>query len=306
MSSKQKREEKNLLPLYRSKNGGFLYREVRVGTTTGSDKWGTNCSHRDIDGVLLSNGPEDIPEMERVFKYSASKYVFQEYLTKSRIELLEAKTELNTGVIGQIIAAGHLFNEQIGLKHGVRASRSTIVIPKSSSDPALEEFCRKRHIGVAAVEGIQHAPWPSDSWSGKDDMLSQYHNRSDKGGILYRKAFVGDQKLWAGCGCFVVDGIRLSGVRKGKAILDFNNEHFYERVKDSEAIELIQIPHINYKRKLIRGVIGRLVACQYMFEKQYGVKVNPIVLCLGTDDALAWVCHNEGIKVESPHFNFYD
>jgi len=128
-------------------------------------------------------------------------------------------------------------------------------------------------------------------------MLSQYHNRTDKGGVMYRKAVVGDQKLWPGCGCFVVDGLRLSGVRKGTGILDFDKDHFHERVKNSEAIELIQIPHISYRRKLIRWVIGRLLACQYMFERQYGVKVNLIALCLDTDDALAWVCHNESIEV---------
>jgi hypothetical protein len=54
------------------------------------------------------------------------------------------------------------------------------------------------------------------------------------------------------------------------------------------------------KLSLNRTAIGQAIAGRRMFQRQYGVSPKrTTVLCRVSDSALAWVCEQENIEVES-------
>lgn len=92
-----------------------------------------------------------------------------------------------------------------------------------------------------------------------------------------------------------IDGVRLADCSNAKGIYHFRGakDNFMRLIHEC-SIELIEV-----KQKLNRLVIGQIIAGVDMFERQYKVKPDRlVVLCAKGDSALEWVCEKRGISVE--------
>jgi len=78
----------------------------------------------------------------------------------------------------------------------------------------------------------------------------------------------------------------------GLFIFTGNQDRFNEELRESESVEIIEV-----KSSLNRPVIGQALAGIDMFEREYGVKGKPVVVCGKNDTALEWVCQKRNIRV---------
>jgi hypothetical protein len=317
--------ENVLIPRFHEKFGGHIFHRVTVGTHRVRNLWGSNGRHREIDAVRLKIGDR---EESCQLSYSSTKQVFFEHIKQRRVApwLLEAKTELNRGLIGQIIVGAHLFAAEFDQ---VIPKRLIAVIPKGEREAAIEQFCRERkvrinkdqerEIEVLRVVGTINL-WPPDNEKRKLEMLDAYNRRRDITGKIYRNVPIGgsDQDgLYQGESKLAhIDAIRLAHTSnkklKHEAICSFkgNEREFFKRAQNSEVVELIEIPRTHNRkipRLLNRGVVGRLLLARYMLTKEHKTitVTNLAALCLSFNDPIAWVCNEkEDIATEYPNSRY--
>ena len=132
--------------------------------------------------------------------------------------------------------------------------------------------------------------------SGEDRLLQKYWK--SVGGRIYVEVLIGGRGgpgNWpAGCTTRRIDGVRLE-VNDGEPGIFFftgNQGHFRDELKQSQTVEIIEV-----KSSLNRPVIGQALAGIDMFEREYGVKGKPVVVCGKNDTALEWVCQKRNIRV---------
>jgi len=133
--------------------------------------------------------------------------------------------------------------------------------------------------------------------SKEDKILYKYWSRV--GEQLYAEVPIGGpggNGNWPPeCGIRRIDGVRLAGCSNAKEIYHFRGakDNFMRLIHEC-SVELIEV-----KQKLNRLVIGQIIAGVDMFERQYKVKPDRLViLCAKGDSALEWVCEKRGISVE--------
>ena len=97
-----------------------------------------------------------------------------------------------------------------------------------------------------------------------------------------------------GCTTRRIDGVRLevNDTEPGIFFFTGNQRHFRDELKQSRSVEIIEV-----KASLNRPVMGQALAGIDMFEREYGVKGIPVVVCGKNDTALEWVCQKRDIKV---------
>lgn len=115
------------------RHSGWLIQEVPV-------------ADRRLDGLHVPTG-----EAGRSLEHWRADMDLKSALRDFDVEVIEAKRQLNTDVIGQVIAGANLIARQFP-DH--RLIRQTVVV-SGEPDPALRWVCDKRGILVAAVP----APW---------------------------------------------------------------------------------------------------------------------------------------------------
>lgn len=131
-----------MLERYWRLQGGSLYVEVPIGGATERGAWPGACTVRRIDAVLVSHGaPLSMP----VRLSGQTARGFDQVIQSGPVRLVEVKASLNRGVIGQAIAARHMFKRQ----YGVAAAHVTILC--SAGDAALQWVCEQEHIDVAFI-----------------------------------------------------------------------------------------------------------------------------------------------------------
>jgi hypothetical protein len=289
-----------------------------VGTRKGRHIWGANGRAREIDGVRFQSGVGD-GEIE--LPYARNKEAFARLIGHAPAWLLEAKTELNRGLIGQVIVGAHLFHAEFGQ---VVPDRLVAVVPDGEKEAAIEAFCRDYRVHVGSGKDLKIEveraagrinPWKKDTDREKLEMLDGYSRRPDVKGKIYTNVPIGGEAaedIYDGVSKpAVIDAVRLAvnsrgnGRREGVVSFRGNEEEFARRVRESEVIQLIEIPRTHGKipRLLNRGVVGRLRVAKYMFEKEHeDITVTHLAaLCLRFNDPIAWVCNEkEGITTESP------
>ena len=99
-----------------------------------------------LDGLHVPTG-----EAGRSLEHWRADMDLKSALRDFDVEVIEAKRQLNTDVIGQVIAGANLIARQFPDQ---RLIRQTVVV-SGEPDPALRWVCDKRGILVAAVP----APW---------------------------------------------------------------------------------------------------------------------------------------------------
>ncbi|MHB9292993.1 hypothetical protein Holit_02110 [Hollandina sp. SP2] len=131
--------ENDLLKLYCAEHRGTSFVEVSVGNNN-IDK---NSNDRRIDIVRLEND-----HYKWLKKYSSNKDFFKKLISENsyKIELVEIKTKLDRGVIGQIIVGEYLFKK----KFNVRNVTKTILCHKG--DELLETFCNDNQIKLVKYQ----------------------------------------------------------------------------------------------------------------------------------------------------------
>jgi hypothetical protein len=150
MANKQEPIEGVLLPNFLQKVRGCIFRKVSVGTQKGRHVWGPNGKHREIDGIRFNFNTSDFDACE--LNYASNKGRFGEYLGRSSPWLLEAKTELNRGLIGQIIAGAHLFPAEF---QQIMPTRLIGVVPDGEHEAALEAFCEECGVSINKEQEIK-------------------------------------------------------------------------------------------------------------------------------------------------------
>lgn len=132
--------------------------------------------------------------------------------------------------------------------------------------------------------------------SGEDRLLQSYWK--SVGGRIYVEVPVGGPGGagdWpTGCTTRRIDGVRLEANDRETGLFIFtgNQDRFNEELRESESVEIIEV-----KSSLNRPVIGQALAGIDMFEREYGVKGKPVVVCGKNDTALEWVCQKRNIRV---------
>ena len=125
--------EKDLLRLYCMKHEGTSFFEVSVGNQIIAK----NSTDRRLDIVRIEN---DIYKGYR--QYAKNKDYFQKLIDEKmyKIELVEIKTNLNRGVIGQILVGEYLFKKKFNVEN------VSIAILYHIGDELLEMYCKEKGI----------------------------------------------------------------------------------------------------------------------------------------------------------------
>ncbi len=129
-------KEDFVLADYFAQNPGLYFAEVPVGNP-GSFPWSPPTNPRKIDAVKIIdsdfrnggifNSGNDITNLKEVFRLK-------------KIQLIEAKQQLNRTVIGQLLVAKELFKEQYQPKE----ISLVAVVNENISDGALVWVCKNR------------------------------------------------------------------------------------------------------------------------------------------------------------------
>ena len=150
------------------------------------------------------------------------------------------------------------------------------------------------YLALRYEEDAQSIAWTPVS--GEDRLLQKYWKSI--GGRIYVEVLIGGPggrgKWPAGCTTRRIDGVRLEVNDRQPGIFFFtgNQKRFIEELKLSQSVEIIEV-----KASLNRPVIGQALAGIDMFEREYGVKGKPVVVCGKNDTALEWVCQRRDIRV---------
>ena len=129
---KTKLSEKDLLQLYCLKHEGTSFTEVSVG----NQLIAKNSTDRRLDIVRIEN---EVNKCHR--PYGKYKKDFQDIVKDGyRIELVEIKTKLNRGVIGQILVGEYLFKKKFNVR------KVSLAILYHIGDELLEMFCKDKGI----------------------------------------------------------------------------------------------------------------------------------------------------------------
>ena len=129
-------KEDYLLEVYIAKNPGLYFTEVPVGNP-GSYPWKSPSNPRKIDAVKIIGASLST---KGIYKSGKDITKLKKVFLKKRIQLIEAKQQLNRPVIGQLLVAKELFKEQYNPKE---ISLLTIV-NENIADGALYWVCEKR------------------------------------------------------------------------------------------------------------------------------------------------------------------
>jgi hypothetical protein len=286
-------KETLMLEEYRLRVGGRIFAEVPVGGVTFSGShtpggWPSGAARR-IDGIRLASTAED-SEIVYFDWYEDDFYKRIRCLRDTEVELIEVKTKLIRGAIGQVIAGTDLFEKE----YRVKVDRSTIVHTKGKTIPSLEWVCVRRGIALEQVSRDASVRTPVNK-SVEDAMLQRYHGIV--GGRIYRDVPIGwitstgtlssvppKTKMF-------LDAVRLCDGSKGLVLpYDTNKEDFSRRIKNSP-VELIELePEIN------RGSVGRVITSLELFKHEYHVRAAcPLVLFERGHEALQWVLGQRGV-----------
>ena len=127
-----------MLMSYWQIRGGILFLEVPIGGSILKGAWKDDSRIRRIDGVLLR------VKGRRAGAYRFSRKTADLFRASlpGVVELIEAKSTLNRGAIGQAIVARQMFHRQ----YGVLPNYTTVVCLKG--DSALEWVCRQEKVRV--------------------------------------------------------------------------------------------------------------------------------------------------------------
>src|SRR5262245_21128774 len=94
--------EDKLLRKYWARLGGRMYVEVPIG---GTSEWPSGSTRRRLDAVCVQVDQHDAG----IFYFQTMQEDFRDRIQHRQVELIEAKTYLERGVIGQIIAGHDMF-----------------------------------------------------------------------------------------------------------------------------------------------------------------------------------------------------
>jgi hypothetical protein len=129
-------DEVDLTKLHCWHQTAYIFYEVSIG-----DKviFGENSTDRRIDIVIIPHGHREFR-----YTYSDKKDLFKKLVRddEHQIEIIEVKTNLNRGVIGQILVAEYMFKKKIKV---VNLKKSILY---QYGDDALEMYCRAHQISL--------------------------------------------------------------------------------------------------------------------------------------------------------------
>ena len=154
--------EDELLYRYLMDNPGELYLEFPVGLASG------RTSARRIDGILLPCQKSKI--------YESGSYEIEELKNKLQdktIHIIEAKQELNRGVIGQVFAGAKLFKKEYNPREAVMS----IVCSRVNED--LTWVCEKSNISVQSYSFEKSADNSTESTKRKSTKSIKFISRKD-------------------------------------------------------------------------------------------------------------------------------
>jgi len=121
---------------------GLLWVEVVIGYA-GPGNWPNKRSHRRIDAVHFPGQPD-----RTVRRWvNSDTDGFAQAVSGAVVEIVEAKYELNFGVIGQCIAGRDMLSRAYP-NHGPLRQ---VAIVRGTPDPALNWICDRRSIEVVAI-----------------------------------------------------------------------------------------------------------------------------------------------------------
>lgn len=128
---------------YHKEVGGIIFTEVIVGQG-GGHKWPPGSKFRRIDAVRIpfSDRKEIV-----TFRKKLNGQRFKELVTGEKVEIIEAKLNLNRLVIGQSIVGADLLN----LDYQPYSIKQVILC--EIGDPLLEMICERRGIKVWKAGG---------------------------------------------------------------------------------------------------------------------------------------------------------
>jgi hypothetical protein len=120
---------------------GLLCVEVVIGRG-GPGDWPNRQSGRVIDGIHFPDHPD-----QTIHLWGRGTEGFASAVTGAEIEIVEAKTELTFGVIGQCIGGIDMFSRAYP-GHGLLVP---VAVVRGTPDPALKWACDRRGILVDAA-----------------------------------------------------------------------------------------------------------------------------------------------------------
>lgn len=199
------------------------------------------------------------------------------------VELIEVKQGLSEEVLGQCLVGRALFAEQY--PH-LRVER-TVALCKVA-DPRMVQVCRRADVNVH-VEVIPNAEKPGSPMTSrvaclfKKTWLPAIENwRTEVGGLLFTRIPLG------------LTNANLVRIPDGPDLLaTYDTRERLLAATHGQAVTLVEV-----RRKLSRGVVGRVVAHAAMLHDEYGIEVGHRVLFVGkADEAIVWSCERFGIEV---------
>lgn len=145
MASWEPREtssEDRLLATYHGRVGGRIYTEVAAPWGGGYKDWPDGWENRYIDAIRIKDPFYD----EKIVPFANHGTEVLRAVDDASIELIEVKSSLGRGVIGQIVAGIELFKADYTPDNveGLALCERT--------DSALEWACEQQNIGVEILE----------------------------------------------------------------------------------------------------------------------------------------------------------
>lgn len=286
MTMKQPRgEHKQLLEWWKEHGGGTLYREVPLAARAWEHRpWGASSPRR-FDGVVVSGGPADVRTGQQ-FRSDAQSGS----LCGRTCKLIEVKSALNEGVVGQALVGRWLFEQQVAgpERHGLAIEQTVVMY--QHEDPAMKWALEG--LGLTAIRtGI-----PARNLGTMLRYTGELHDlhipplrsfRAKYGGRFLAQIPVAGADCgvpeWAGSVQVRVGVLWRPGPASGIEVCE-GREHLQEWT-DGHAVELLVV---NDSRSLMRGQFGRAECGRRMLQRQYGLPSLPVrVLASQRDAALA-------------------
>lgn len=278
-----KGEHKQLLDWWAEHGGGTLYREVPLAATHWEHRpWGPSNSRR-FDGVVVLGGPVEVRSGQQF-----RSEVQSGSLRGRTCKLIEVKSALNEGVIGQALVGRWLFEQQVAAPFGLVVEQAAVMY--RHEDPAVKWVVER--LGLTAIRSGVPAKNLGTAlrYTGELDdphipPLQSF--RSKFGGSFLAQIPVAgegcDVPEWDGSVRIHVGVLWRSGPPGGIEVCE-GREHLREWT-NRRAVELLVV---NNAQSLMRGQFGRAQCCRWMLQRQYGLPSLPVrVLARQRDAALA-------------------
>lgn len=278
-----KGEHKQLLDWWTAHGGGTLYREVPLAANFWEHRpWGKSNPRR-LDGVVVLGGSPEVRTGQQ-FCEDVKKGVLRGHTCR----LIEVKSALNEGVLGQAAVGRWLFEQQVAGPHGLEIDRAVVMY--RHEDPALKWVAER--LGVATIRTEIPAKNLGSALRYTGDLVDAHLPplvwfRSRFGGSFLAQIPIAGNDCgvpeWDGSVRVRVGVLWRPGPPGGIEICE-GREHLLAWTGD-RAVELLVV---NDAESLMRGQFGRAESCRWMLHRQYGLPRLPVrVLARHPDAALA-------------------